>query len=94
MRNGTTRTPVCVVSHAPPMPYLPFFPGQSRPLRENYYPESLLKPVFSLFDDLFQCSFTELRSMAIGLVKARPQPKNGTRNSSFLRTQTWAGNIC
>src|SRR6188474_2581357 len=32
--------------------------GNACPLRENYYPESLLKPVFSLFDDLFQCSFT------------------------------------
>ena len=30
-------------------------------------------------------------ALAIGLIIASPQPKNGTRNSSRLITQTWGG---
>ena len=86
---GTTGTPVWVASHAPPMPYLPFFPGAMRvPSGKITIQNPYLSRSFPCSTICFSAALRELRSMAIGLVKARPQPKNGTRNSSFLRTQT------
>ena len=52
--------------------------GNACPLRENYYPESLLKPVFSLFDDLFQCSFTGAAIDGNRAGQGETPAKNGT----------------
>ena len=81
-------------SHAPPIWYFPRCPGA---ILVPSGKTMIYQPFLSLFLPWVSICFNALgpldRSIAMGFIIANPQPKNGTNNRLFLRTQTWGGKI-
>ena len=93
---GTTSAPACAASQAPPRLVLARLARARRAcLRETPPPRSPARrrslPRRAICRS---AAMPRPRLIAIGLISARPQPKNGIQSSSRLSTCTCGGKIC
>src|SRR5690606_29202587 len=91
---GTTGAPLSAASQAPPSWYGRRSPGGTRVPSGKTTTQNPCARRFRPRRAICRSAATPLaRSMAMGLISARPQPKNGIQRSSRLRTCTCGGKM-
>ena len=92
---GTIGAPLATASQAPPTWYSRLSPGRTRVPSGNTATQNPCsrrsRPRRAM---LRSAAAPRERSIAIGLISASPQPKNGIHSSSRLSTSTWGGKMC